>query len=259
MTHDTTPPSRKRSGRSPSYPGLDLEAAIDRVRSIYERERQHPTAVEMIVKHWGYKSLNGPASVAFSALKKYGLVADQGTGNAKRATVTDLAVTILEHPQEPARRAAIQQAALTPPIHNEMWQKYKLDLPSTQQLEWDLTRDRHFTDTGAAEFVKEYRATIAYAQLGTGTTVEAQTENPVEPASLIDSMLGTGAPIVPTPEAPTLEPAPKPKTEPLSIKMTLPGGGEAVVATTRALTEAEWGRLQTVLGAMKPTFVPESE
>ena len=63
---------------------------------------------------------------------------------------------------------------------------------------------------------------------------------------------------MPPVDAPPVDPDAKPKHEPLQIKMTLPGGGEAVIATTRPLTEAEWGRLQTVLDAMKPTFVPDS-
>lgn len=253
---ETAPTTRRPRGRSPGYPGIDLEAAIERVRTLYERERQHLIAVETIVKHWGYKSLNGPASVAFSALKKYGLIADEGTGVNKRARVTDLAVTILEHPQEQIRREAIRQAALNPSIHNELWHQLKLNLPSDQQFEWDLRKDRHFTDTGAAEFVREYRATIAFAQLGDETTVGVQTEAqapPAEPVSSVDKLLG-GVGVLPM----TITPAAQPESgveEPRLFEMSLPGGGKAVVATTRPLTTDEWNRLAAIFGQMKPSFV----
>jgi hypothetical protein len=47
-----------------------------------------------------------------------------------------------------------------------MWDKHHLDLPSEQNLLWELTRDRGFTDRGATEFIRSYKATIAFAKLG---------------------------------------------------------------------------------------------
>ena len=162
---DTNAVSSKRKGRSPSYPGINLETAVQRARQFYEQERQHPTAVGTVAQHWGYKSMNGPAAVTLAALKKFGLVTNEGTGNARRAKVTDLAVDILANPADDVRSSAVKEAALSPLIHSELWKKYGASLPSDSSLRWELTRDRGFTETGADEFIPEYHDTVAFAQL----------------------------------------------------------------------------------------------
>src|SRR5215510_220703 len=49
------PAERRRSlKRSPSYPGIDLEAALKRAREVYVHEKQHDAPVESVVMHWGY-------------------------------------------------------------------------------------------------------------------------------------------------------------------------------------------------------------
>jgi hypothetical protein len=54
--------------------------AIRLARELYERERQHPTPVEKIVQYWGYKGMTGPAGLSLAALKKFGLMTDEGKG-----------------------------------------------------------------------------------------------------------------------------------------------------------------------------------
>jgi hypothetical protein len=177
---DTTKTAKRPKGRSPSYPALNLETAIGRARQLYDQERQHPASVNTIMRHWGYRSMNGPASLSLAALKKFGLIEDEGTGSSRTAKVTDLAVEILEHPSEAIRREAIKRAALNPRIHRELWDQYGANPPSDTNLRWTLTRDRGFTETGADEFIPEYRATIAFAQLSSSDTVEPQDQEPTE-------------------------------------------------------------------------------
>ena len=132
------------------------------------------------MRDWSYKSLNGPAALALAALKRFGLTDDSGVGPARRINVSDLAVDILENPDPAARREAIRTTALNPPIHRELWSKYGERLPSDQNIKWFLTRERGFTDTGATEFIPEYRSTIAYAHLFGAGTVETQTTDQEE-------------------------------------------------------------------------------
>src|ERR1700733_4242727 len=106
--------TKRAKGRSPLYPSINLETAIQRVRQLYEKERQHPTAVGTIVAHWRYKSLNGPAAQTLAALKKYGLLEDEGSGENRKARISALADVIVAHPDEGMRMAAIREAALKP-------------------------------------------------------------------------------------------------------------------------------------------------
>lgn len=255
---DQTPTAvtKKPRGRSPSYPAINLETAIDRVKVLYAKERQHPTPAETIVRHWGYKSFNGPASLSLAALKKFGLTVDEGTTAARRAAVSDLAVNILENPDPAKRRAAIQEAALRPTIHAELWHKYEANLPSDESLRWELTRERGFTPTGADEFIPEYRATISFAQLTSGATVATQI-----PEVLQDDDGDDEVPNDPPPPPPGRRRA-QLRTRQMSGESTayavpVAAGSDIVIEGHFPLSEAEWAQFMAVLDVMKRGLVAE--
>jgi len=248
---DTAHPPKKRKGRSPSYPAIDLETAIRRVRQLWDEERQHPVPVDTILKHWGYRSLNGPASLTLAALKKFGLVEDEGSGAARAARVSNLAVDIMENPDPRERREAIQRAALSPKVHQELWDQYGVDPPSDANLRWVLTRDRGFTETGADEFIPEYKSTISFAQLHPGDTVATQTDQgPSEDGGDEQERI---------PDSPA--PRRRRVTEDAANVLTIPlmGGTSVVVEGEFPITEADWVQLMAVFNAMKPGLVRSSD
>jgi hypothetical protein len=104
----------------------------------------------------------------------HGFGADEGKGVGRRASLTDLAVDILENPDPRTRDEALRWAALSPSIHRELWEKYGNAPPSDVNLKWMLTRERGFTETGAAEFIRVYKDTVAYAQLDSTVAVLPQ-------------------------------------------------------------------------------------
>jgi hypothetical protein len=140
-----TPPRK----RSPSYPAFSLGQSIEWLRELYAAQRQHAAPIETAVRHWGYKGPNGKTNLIISSLKKFGLIVDSGSGRARKIQVTDAGRRILEHPDPSEREAAIQKAALLPPIHREMWEKYGRDMPPDDTWIWNLKEDRDFTDTCA--------------------------------------------------------------------------------------------------------------
>ena len=48
-----------KRGRSPSYPGLNLEEAIQRTKTLYAHESQNSAHVAVVLGHWGYKPKSG--------------------------------------------------------------------------------------------------------------------------------------------------------------------------------------------------------
>lgn len=261
MTDATTTAPSRRKGRSPSYPGINLETAVQRARQLYAQERQHATSVGTITQHWGYKSLNGPGAVTLAALKKFGLITDEGTGPDRRASVTDLAVEILENPSVEARKTAIQRAALNPSIHRDLWEKYGPSLPSDLNLRWELTRDRGFTETGAAEFIPEYRDTLAYAQLGQdgGTLAVHREQEQQREDGVGQDELGDQTP-APTP-AQNQHPARTPrKVSDTATAYSIPlprGAGAVLLEADFPLSEAQWEYFMSLLNAMKAGLVDE--
>ncbi len=249
--------ARRPKGRSPSYPAVHLESAIQRTRTLYDKERQHPTPVDTIVKHWGYKSANGPASLTLAALKKFGLVEDQGTGAARRAQVSDLAIDILVNPDQARRLAAIREAALLPVIHRDLWEKYGARLPSDDNLRWELTRSRGFTDTGANEFIPEYRATVSFAQLGSSGTVQPQDQ--VDGGATSDQVqAGSFPPEEKSPSTPGQKVGGVTGTQ-TSIPFLIKDGAPVVLAGEFPITETAWEQVMTVLAAMKPMLTRQDE
>ena len=245
--------SRKRKGRSPSYPGINLETAVQRARQLYVKERQHPTSVETIASHWGYRSLNGPGAVTLAALKKFGLASYEGSGEGRRAALTDLAVDILENPSILARQAATQRAALSPSIHRELWERYGASPPSDLNLRWELTRDRGFTETGAAEFIPEYRETIDFAQLADSGTALLQDHDDAEDGEEEEE---EEAP--PPPARQQKEGTGRGKVSETASVYTIPlprSAGTVRLEADFPLSESDWQHFITVLNAMKPGLV----
>jgi hypothetical protein len=251
MAEDQNAVAKRPKGRSPLYPSINLETAILRVRQLYAKERQHPTNVQAIVAHWNYKSLNGPAAQTLAALKKYGLIDDEGTGENRKAKISALAEVILAHPDEALRKAAIQEAALKPAMHRELWEKYHLDLPSDSNLRWELTHDRGFTETGASEFMRVYRATIGFAQLTSDAPGPAAGSDEDEPA---DDDLVLSAYNAPHPSGRS-GPPPSLLRSTTSYRIPLISGGAVDLDGMFPLTEQDWDHFIRVLTAMKPGLV----
>ncbi|HEX4493412.1 MAG TPA: hypothetical protein VH914_19570 [Acidimicrobiia bacterium] len=232
---------KPRKGRSPSYPGINLETAISRAQKLYAEEGRNAAPMGAITGHWGYTSpKTGPAAVTYAALKKFGLLGENGRGDERMGKLTDLALDIILNPDQSAQARAIRSAALTPPIHTELWEKHKEHgLPSDDSLRYELVRNRGFTESGAAEFIREFRDTVSFAQL-----TQAATVGPEIPPS--------------TPRLPEQKPPLMPPATPTvgrSLLLPLPGGGSATIETTRPVTEAEWTMLETVLSTMKASFI----
>jgi len=245
-------PRRKTRGRSPSYPGIALDVAIERAATVYKREGRNAAPMSAITANWGYKSPDsGPASVTYAALKKFGLLEEEGSGSARMGKLTRLALDILMHP-EPQQQ--IREAALRPPIHQELWAEYGPDLPSDATLRHRLVAMRGFTERGFEEFIDEYRRTIAFAGLdedessgrsmssvaGHGTDHQvteqfAQQEIRAEPS--------------------TRSPLPHASDRVLRIPIPLIGGSPVIVEGEFPISESAWVQLLAVLNAMKPGLV----
>jgi hypothetical protein len=164
---------KKQEGRSPSYPGIPLGEAITRARTIYERDGRNSAPVTAILGHWGYKDGSGPGTIALAALKKFGLLTDEGVGPKRTAKLTELALRIVLDTREdsPERAAFIREAALKPSIHAELWRECDGKVPSDGTLRHKLVLDRKFTQRGADEFIQQFRSTIAFSGLNESDSI----------------------------------------------------------------------------------------
>ncbi len=163
-------PKKPRQGRSPAFPFIPLEKALERAESLRVAEGGRPkhfSPWSAVARAWGIGEKTGTMKQSVAALGHFGLFEFQGSGEERAARLTDTALMILldKQPTSPERDALIRQLALKPAIHAELWAKWKNELPSDVTFETYLVRDRGFSENGARDLIGEYKATIAYAKL----------------------------------------------------------------------------------------------
>jgi hypothetical protein len=169
----------KKEGRSPGYPAIDLETALERAKQIKDAEKRNFAPIEAVMKHWGYISKSGPVLTTWAALIKFGLLEPKGTGTERQGRITDLAWNILidNREESPDRVKAIQEAALSPTIHQKLWDRYEGNLPSDETFRIHLLRDYKFTEGAVKDFISQFKRTIAFAKLGKSDNLFGQEED----------------------------------------------------------------------------------
>jgi hypothetical protein len=159
--------------RSPAYPGIGLETAIKRAKELYTQEKMNPVPIAIVVKRWGFKEKSSGGLVAIAALKSFGLLKDSGSGKERKLQLTDEARRILLDTRQESheRDQLIKEAALKPKIHNTLWKKWGIELPSDETVQHALIFDWYFNENAVIDFLKEYKSTILFAKLTNSDTV----------------------------------------------------------------------------------------
>jgi hypothetical protein len=256
MGEQPTEERKPKRGRSPSYPGIDLKEALERARVLHKHEDRYAAPVNVVLDHWGYKPKSGPGLVAVAAMKKFGLLVDEGSGDNRKVRLSDAALRILldEREDSTEKLRAVQAAALKPPIHAELWEKYEGSLPSDQTLKYNLRTERGFTEAGAEEFIRQLKGTLAFAKLENGGKLSDQEEDKRENKS--QGLM--------TPPTALQDASSKPKGE-IGVRQTrvvqLPISPSewAALQAPFPLTEVMWNQMLAVLNAMKPALVHDEK
>lgn len=252
MAETEKPPSAKKPkrGRSPNYPGIPLEQAVSRARQIYEAEHRNSATVKVIQGHWGYTNpKSGVAAVTYAALRKFGLLDEDGTGPSKRVRLSARALLILLNPDDQKRQNALETAALEPKIHKDLWERLKKEgaWPSDSNLRYEL-QEQGFTDNGANEFLKQVRATFIYAKLDPSTTMGDGNEDKLEDEEGFD--------VATTENEFAAQDQGKPiKTRTLTLPLS--PSDTILIRLPNPMTKRYWELMLAALEAMKPGIVPD--
>jgi hypothetical protein len=152
----------KKKVRSPSFPFIGLREALDRARAFYEAEQRNAARPETAAAHWGYSPKSSGGKQTIAALRSFGLLdGDSLVKLSGRA----LRIVLDERGGSEERERLLQQAALMPPIHARLWERYGAELPSAQTLRLWLILDEGFNENSVDDFLTEYKETLEYARL----------------------------------------------------------------------------------------------
>ena len=252
LVETPTPPKSARL-RSPAYPGIDLEAAIKRAQEFYDRERRNSANAEIAVQHWGYKPTSGGGFIVIAALKAFGLISDSGSGKERKIQLSELALRILldRRPNSVERAEAVKQAALMPKIHASLWNKYKEDIPSDENLKHELVFERKFNENSVGDFIKEFRDTIKFAKLSDSDTVSLSEEDIGEDNYMVtqEQLIENKPLAIKKPEVPG--------TKEISLPIGVTEAGQAIFAHVRfdaPLKKGMLSSLMQLLSALEKSF-----
>lgn len=187
---DTKETKKRKFTRSPSYPSIDLESAIELAEIIKLKEGggSHYVPYQSVVGHWGYKPGSGPGALKLAALKKFGLIEDRGNVDKREIKLTDLAMKILFYKNDFEHQhiyiEALQEAALNPSIHKELWDKWSGNIPSDQTIGAYLLLHRDtgkFAEASVEGFISQFRTTVFFANLQKNDAMFEHVEDKIIP------------------------------------------------------------------------------
>jgi hypothetical protein len=192
MTDSTNPkssvsvkPDKKTRERSPNYPAFGLRRALELAQKLWESDKRQSVLATRAAVNMGFTAKSSAGLLALAAMKKYGLLDDEGSGDSRKMKLSDAAITLL-NPSSQNREQLLKQAALRPSIHAELWNKYGTDGASAGAIHDYLVFDRKFTEQASKILIEQYTDTISFANLVATDKVNvteddfAEHEKPVE-------------------------------------------------------------------------------
>lgn len=172
MADDDDDLKRRVQGRSPPYPFVTLEKAVERATQLLEYSKGHPVRSVSAVSAWGYQPKSSGGIQTIAALKSFGLLTDTGSNEDRKVQLSDLARRLLRGPPPDVKRDLLRTAALSSKVISEYWAEWRDDRPPDSDCRWDLVDNRGFTEEAAAKFLSIYDSTVAYAGLASSDMAE---------------------------------------------------------------------------------------
>jgi len=265
-----TAPKRPKH-RSPSFPSINLEKALERAQRLWDIAGKHPAPLESAMKSWGYAPRSSGGLQTIGAMKQYGLLEDKGSRAARQLILTKAAQELLVYGTDKDStewRERARDAALRPKIHRLLWDKYEGSLPDDSIMLPFLKLDLGFSDDAASGMLKGLRATLAFAKVAEGGDTVSEDEQDTDEfgdgngsgsAKDFDLMTSVFAPTAPNPEAPSgTSEAPKAQKQ-RAVQVTYSPTAWALVQAPFPLSETDWEAMMRVLEGMKPGLVQPDE
>lgn len=165
--------SQRRKIRSPSFPFISLREALDRARAFYEAEQRNAARPETAAAHWGYSPKSSGGKQTIAALRAFGLLEGD---TAVKLSGRALRILLDEREASEERERLLKQAALLPPLHSRMWERYGAELPSPKTLRLSLILDEGFNENSVDDFLTEYKETLEFAKLRVAEGVRPKPE-----------------------------------------------------------------------------------
>ena len=113
--------------RSPNYPAIPLEQAVELVGKLHSKSRTNVIDRESAAMDMGYSGLTGRSLKILGALAQYDLVKPSGKGSLR---VTPVAVDVLHGITDSDRKTALRHAGTAPRLFKSIVDRFTDGIPS---------------------------------------------------------------------------------------------------------------------------------
>ena len=150
--------------RSPAYPAITIDEAVERARTLFSREGKHAALATTAASHWGYKAKSSGGLQTIASLKAYGLLTDEGSGSQRKVSLSEDGLTIVRDEREvsPERDQLIAEAAFRPKIISEMWERFGTKLPSEDTVKHFLVVDLEYNPSAVSDIIRAYQSAVSH-------------------------------------------------------------------------------------------------
>ncbi|WP_217578342.1 hypothetical protein [Mesorhizobium sp. GbtcB19] len=164
---ETKGTQKRKVGRSPSYPFISVQKAIEKTRALYDREGAYAAPLSSATAAWGYSAKSSGARQTLATLKYYGLIEVQGDGDARKVRVSEIARRILLDTREDdtEKKLLVRKVALSPAAHKSLYEHYPTGLASDGSVVHFLVFDLEFNKDAANELLAQFKETAKYIGL----------------------------------------------------------------------------------------------
>ncbi|OPY80944.1 MAG: hypothetical protein A4E64_00108 [Syntrophorhabdus sp. PtaU1.Bin058] len=167
--------------RSPGYPMISLQEAIQKANIFWEKDRNNIIPIEAAYKHLGYISKAGYAARIMAALKKFDLINETKSG----IKLTEAAVDLFISDKGSDRYIeTVKKLALKPSIYEKILNECNGEVPSDDTLKYKLIKEHSFNAKSVDDFIVTFRETMEFAGL-TGETPMQRTAS-LDPRTFVD-------------------------------------------------------------------------
>jgi hypothetical protein len=166
-TAETDKLQKRRTGRSPAYPYIPVNKAIEQARALHTKEGDYAVPLSSAVAAWGYSTKSSGGRQTLATLKYYGLIDVTGDGDARKVKVSDIARRIIldQREDDTEKRMLIRAVALSPSAHKTLYEQYPNGLASDASVEHFLIFERGFNADAAKELLAEFKITASQISL----------------------------------------------------------------------------------------------
>lgn len=157
---------KKKKAGSRRSPSLTLEAAVDKIKILWDKDGRSPQNIATLASHWSFSEKSSSLRGNIATMGYFGLLDQIGGSGSTEYRLSERSLTIMAGTGED-RAKAIRDAALEPTIYKHLWDFYKQDggIPSDPNLKARLILHENVNPSSVDGFIKDFRATLAFAKL----------------------------------------------------------------------------------------------